>query len=448
MDVRVTAVTHGSAEPEPQVTTGQKNKTRCRSAFLFRGAVVNNVLSFLRHRECYGDSSASRRFCHEYPVSLYRRTLGTRPTPLKGHVSDVNHVQQVNGNTLVSASNDGKLHVWYLRAGNWQLGQALGVHENHVTGLAVLSPYRFVSCSADQSVIIWNKVHGEWKPGTVFKTEKLCHLVIRLTSEEFIVATQVGEVGRFHIDDEHCHSHWYTHNYNGNISDLLNLDDDTFVLCAFSGEFAYWRRYGRDSDFSHWEATCPRDIACGGENYPEKAVPICEEMIVVCYNRGHIVIWGRYQEAQCQETVVWRELQILKHGGKPETVKGIMNISDECFASYSSDKTIIFWRLNREKREYEQEQCIAKHKYPLAACLRIFPEHFWSLDNSGVIHCWRRDRSGWCHERQLTTKGQFRDDFVRNGGMTFLECAQEVASFSHDCVINIWPLYKQPDADE
>ncbi len=438
MERKEQSVAYHSIDTGRQVSP-RKHKVPCYGRAFLRFSVLPGVLVFLNHREYCGDSPASRRFCYDYQVDLYRRTIRTaRPQLLVGHIDSVNHLLQLNGKTLVSASDDGTLRVWCNQAGSWKGVQTLTLHYDCVSGLSALSPYRFVSCSHDADVIIWHEFDGAWHAWKIIPTGLICSDVLVLTPENFIITTNVGAIGNFHINDMSCRQYWYDH-YHDAILHLDKLDAESFVLCTMNGFFGYWQR--RRNGWYCLDYACPASIRNDGNNYPVKSVPLCEGLVAACYTLGHIVIWWRHQCVERQERVAWRVMQILEHGDEEEIVKGIMPISDAYFASYSDDASIIFWRL--QQGVWEPCQRLDKHRYPVAECLKIFPEHFWSLDNSGVIHCWYKVGSQWHHERKMTFRRRdYSDEFARTGGMRIIGFSDEIATFSEDCLIRIWPLYR------
>ncbi|GFS24090.1 WD-40 repeat-containing protein [Elysia marginata] len=425
------------------ISISGSESSRHKSRVFSRAGAIQSVFVFLMNREYEGNSPAGRRFIHQYKIKHYQQALCDRNhQELAGHEDSVNQLLQVNGNTLVSVSDDPTVRVWSDKAGRWQFVQALTLHSDRVHGLASLSDFRFVTCSHDRSVIIWHKLNDDWREWTRIQTGRVCTDIIALTPDNFIVTTSHGHVGSFHIDGLECYPYWFNE-YRDAIYNVTRLDAESFTLCTMDGIFAYWQRRG--SEWNRYNNHCPASIRNGGQNYPLTAVPLCEGIIAVGYSLGHIVVWWCHKYNESSGRLTWREMQTLEHGDEPEEVKGILPISEVSFISYGDDACMALWRLDHNKKWQLQQRIIDIHTYAIANCLEVFRDHYWSIDNSGAVHCWRWTGEELVHECQRVSSRQDYDDaFLRSSGIRLLGLgySDEVATFSEDCTIKIWPLFR------
>ena len=92
-------------------------------------------------------------------LKVWSLTSGECLQTLTGHSGRVNAVAVLEGDRIVSASDDGTLRVWSLESG--ECVQALIGHVNFVLDVAVLGADRAVSASLDRSLKVWDLTSGD-----------------------------------------------------------------------------------------------------------------------------------------------------------------------------------------------------------------------------------------------------------------------------------------------
>ena len=126
-------------------------------------------------------------------LKVWSLTSGECLQTLTGHSGRVNAVAVLEGDRIVSASRDMTLKVWSLVSG--ECLQTLTGHSGPVCAVAVLGCDRIVSGSCDNTLVVWSvadsrrhmavvQINRHWREATSNPERKLCRKLLARQYEE------------------------------------------------------------------------------------------------------------------------------------------------------------------------------------------------------------------------------------------------------------------------
>jgi WD40 repeat protein len=92
-------------------------------------------------------------------IEVWDLRIGKQIHTLQGHRSKVTALAVLDGQHIVSGSEDNTLRLWDLASGTCL--RVLSGHDDSIAALATLSPILVASCAADKTIRLWNIATGE-----------------------------------------------------------------------------------------------------------------------------------------------------------------------------------------------------------------------------------------------------------------------------------------------
>ena len=242
-----------------------------------------------------------------------------------GHVKTVKGAQQLSDGSILSWSFDNTLIVWRLEGDRYVKSKRLGVAKNHkypnlghvrsVVGAQQLSDGSILSWSLDNTLIIWRLVGGR-----------------------YVKSQRLGEAN--YSNPDFGHVNWVNGAQQLSDGSILSWSNDhTLIIWRLEGgRYVMSQRLGEANN---------SDPDLGHVSRVNGAQQLSDGSILSWSNDHMLIIWrlegGRYLMSQRLGEANNSDPGL----GHVSTVMGAQQLSDGSILSWSVDKTLIIWRLER-----------------------------------------------------------------------------------------------------